>query len=154
MYNATDSFPISRFLWAMRDFPDAQNVEAMCFFYVPQGPLGLAMMAAQRTDRCAQIASAAVGFMQPADQRKYGGSTSPKIARILADFSLPVLNATVEVDGQVKLVATYKTKLLNNRGMSLLHGVEGRYGSASLLPLDQTFVRGSQSATTFASYFQ
>jgi hypothetical protein len=154
MYTGTDSFPISRFLWAMRDFPDAAEVEAMCFFYVPQGPLGLAMMAAQPTDRCTTIATNALSNMTASDQRKYQKGRSADVPRILADFSLPVLNSTVETNGQAKLVATYRNKLLNGRGLSLLHGLEGRYGSRPLLPLDKTFLRGTESNTSFPAYFK
>jgi hypothetical protein len=67
---------------------------------------------------------------------------------------LPVLDATVDPDGKTKLVATYKTKLLRGRGLSLLHGLEGRHGSRSLLPLDQSFLRGGQGDGAFPDYFR
>jgi hypothetical protein len=160
MYDAnvdTLNFPISRYLWAMRDFPDAANVEAMCFFYVPQGPLGQAMINAPREDRVTAIANAAFSLIRnPKEQARYRGKVKGdvKISRLLADFCLPVLNATVEPTGETKLVATYKTKLLRGRGLSLLHGLEGRYGSRLLLPLDQSFLRAGQKDDGFPPYFR
>lgn len=150
----THTFPISRCLWALRDFPDAANVEAMWFFYVPQGVLGQAMLEAPRGSRIRAIAQDAFGRLKANDQTKYAGDLQRLSSRLVADFTLPVLNATCEPSGKVKLVATYKTKLLNNRGMSLLHGLEGRYGSRSLLPLDQSFLRAGQSDSAFPAYFR
>jgi hypothetical protein len=158
MYGAGDvthNFPISRCLWALRDFPDAANVEAMWFFYVPQSALGQAMIDAPRTSTVRDLANAAFRLMKPGQQASYlDPKIGVKVSRLLADFCLPVLNATVEPDGLVKLVATYKTKLLRGRGLSLLHGLEGRYGSRSLLPLDQEFLRVGQSSGAFPTYFQ
>lgn len=157
MYGAdvdTHNFPISRYLWALRDFPDAANVEAMCFFYVPQGPLGRAMIDAQRGDRVTALANAAFNLMSKRDKDRYAQNSRAAASRILADFTLPVLNTTVEPDGKVKLVATYKSKLLRGRAMSLLHGLEGRHGNRLLLPLDQSFLRGGQSDSALPDYFR
>lgn len=51
-------------------------------------------------------------------------------------------------------MATNKTKLLRGRGLSLLHGLEGRCGSGSLLPLDKSFLGNNQSDGAFPPYFR
>lgn len=149
----TQTFPISRCLWALREFPDNANVEAMWLFYVPQGPLGRAMIDAPRGARVTALANAAGQLLKGQDRTTYFKKNVLQTSRVLADFTFPILNATCDADGQVRLVATYKTKLLPGRGMSLLHGLEGRYGTASLLPLDQSFLRGGQSDSSFPPYF-
>jgi hypothetical protein len=150
----THNFPISRCLWALRDFPDAANVEAMWFFYVPQGVLGQAMIDAPRGTRITELARSAHALLPAREQAKYLDALELKLSRFVADFAVPVLNATVEPDGKVKLVATYKTKLLRGRGISLLHGLEGRYGSRPLLPLNRSFLRAGQSDSGFPAYFR
>jgi hypothetical protein len=152
------NFPISRCLWSLRDMPGRADVEAMWFFYVPQGFLGQAMMDAERDDNVIALARSAHELMRtkkPAQFLKYraaGPAGGVKTDALLADFTVPVADATVEANGEVKIVATYKTSL--TRKISVLHGLEGRYGTKAHLPLSRSFLRGAETDTSFPDYFR
>ena len=146
------NYSIARYLFSLRDLPGLPELKAFWFFYAPQKELAEVMLRpGARTKNVAQLANDALGSMEGSLATKL--RTMPRgeqVSRVLAERTFPVADGTVLDNGQVLVSATYRSF----SKMHPLHMIEGRWGSAPLLPLGDTFLGQQQELSALHPYFK
>ncbi len=153
MYEADDlaNYSISRYVWSLRGVPAADQIQVRWSIYLPQRTLAQALLDAGRDPDISAVAKEAfANLTNPLHKRKLSKKDgSPHVAKILAKYTLPILDFHSTPSGRA--VCSYKFPKMNR--MSFLNYASREAWDGKIrLPMDQTFMNGSESASGFPEY--
>lgn len=155
MYEADDraNYSIVRYAWSLRGLPASDRVTAMWFIYLPKRPLARAMIDAGRGASLSTIVQEAFDRIRSPlvkhNLKLADGSINA--AKLLAKYTVPLLDIGVTASGQAKI--SYKYPKQNK--MSKLHFAERVGWDRKIrLPMDREFLPGGQQGAGFPAYLR